>query len=121
MRLLIASVLLLAACKCPPPCPCPDMSAPRDLARPADLARLRTEALAELRTRSDDAEHLADDLALVTFWNTHPFRIPTEGREASLKRVTLTDLRSRWRTPASEWALIAVGPRSLEPQALHQR
>lgn len=41
MRLLIASVLLLAACKCP--CPCgpdagADMSAPRDLARPSDLS-----------------------------------------------------------------------------------
>lgn len=41
MRLLLASVLLLAACKCP--CPCgpdagADMSAPRDLARPADLS-----------------------------------------------------------------------------------
>lgn len=40
MRLLIASVLLVAACKCPvcPTCPaCPDMSSARDMAQPADM------------------------------------------------------------------------------------
>lgn len=51
-RILMASALLLAACKCPPPCPvCPDMSMPRDLAsapdmaQPADLACIKCDAV----------------------------------------------------------------------------
>lgn len=93
--------------------------------RPADVNRQKALVLAELRARKDTIFQTAYDAILPALFPKHAYGWPVEGREATVRRFTRSDVRRFWAArmvpSVSRLALIASWPQAELLRVLNAR